>query len=257
MIKRNIEWFYKAPECSPVVSRLPEYLELYYQLFKGTFVGGSDVDKRFSYLTWLLSAKVEQHELINSHTDKYVYQLLNIDHGDEEVLKDVFLSNYHYYYYKLHEETFIDWGIDLKEEAASKKLFLWFLRLNLSEHTFPYLEESYNEYLVPSCKYSYEKLEITKVFEVFIDDYFVRAPDACFPETVEAAVVWVVFNYSVNQYQLSEKQIEQLGFKQKGNSLANELLDIYVSVLHFEDKIENYEILNTHPIIKKILGPID
>lgn len=254
MRARNLDWFYKAPSNEPDICNLPEYLELYYQLFKENFIGKDDIEKRFAFISWLFSAKTDQFELGHAYDDDYINEILDNSYFPYEIFPGISLTKFHFYYYKTHENEFLNWGIDIKSEEGKKKLILWFLKLNITDNYFPYLRNSYKKYMEISKKYSSKFFDITKIFEVFIDGYDLIEGVSNSDRSLMIAISTIIFNYSMYQYKLTDNQLIQLRNIYNDELLFELLLRIYI--VHSKKYITSNSTssIDVHPELTYLLG---
>lgn len=227
MYKRPIEWFYYPASKYPDVFSLPPYVEIYYHVFKDTFKGETEEDRRYTYLSWLMSTESGQYELKYAHNDEYLLKLLDRQHFNKEVVPGIFLTKFHYYYYKQHEKTFREWGIDIEQPLGKMNLIYWYCTLDLDKNPFPYLSAVRARYLRPSKNLSKTRMEMTILLELYIErEKLVNPRDF---SNLDRELALLLFSFSSNRYELNFTQIKQLFNFKDGQLGLSFYLDLYDS----------------------------
>ena len=254
---RDIKWFYEAPHNSSSDLELPPYLELYYQLFRDSFLAENEEGRRYVYLCWLLSEQQEGFELIRAKQDNYILDLLGQPHDDVELFGgDVVLSNFHYYFFQRNKASFKAWGISLDSVQGKQAFLIWCYTWGIEKCNYFYLKNTRQKYLETSNIFNLGFFDITKIFEMMIQhelsnyliDHLIHA------EELKLQISRILFQYGQYRYPLTENQIVQLLEQFQGKLVFAQFWHSYkLAYLTKEHDEVSVASMDIHPALKQQL----
>ena len=230
MENRNINWFYESKLGVASILELPAYLELYYRLFQSSFDGLDDEDKRFSFLCWLFSHRIDSYELELARTDKYILELLVRKSKFSKILEEsLYLSNFHYYYYSNNKAMFEAWGISIDTSEGQLNYLSWCYSRGLLQEDIFYFQTTKKKFLKDSGKYHLENFDISKALMLIIDTDKSHNSfgDDLMNISLKRRLSFIIFNYSQYCYALSDNQVSQLIDTKRPTSVLKEFWDYF------------------------------